>query len=215
MRRTWLLSGIALAALGCAGAKGKTLVVPDEMRRATQSEVKDKDKVAAPQKYVVRMAEGGRVWEMELPEQSGGYEMRVPIASEGLAHTEGLTAADEELLTDAARDAAARADPEGKTPASPKKLDPKEKAKKKSYLGSLARVNGLYGQKQYELALIELVELERDYPADARVQSMKGSLYVKLGKNRLAKEAWEKALQLNPDDLGVAEALHNLASSEE
>jgi Flp pilus assembly protein TadD len=73
----------------------------------------------------------------------------------------------------------------------------------------------MYGSKRYELALIELVELERDYPKDFRILSMKGSLYVKLGKNRLAREAWEKALELNSEDQGVQEALRNLANAEE
>ena len=54
--------------------------------------------------------------------------------------------------------------------------------------------------------------LEKEYPQDARLQSMKGSLYLKLGKARLAREAWEKALTINPDDAGVAEALRQLAA---
>jgi predicted negative regulator of RcsB-dependent stress response len=44
---------------------------------------------------------------------------------------------------------------------------------------------------------------------------MKGSLYLKLGKHKLAREAWEKALQINPNDQALAEALRELSSREE
>jgi Tfp pilus assembly protein PilF len=39
---------------------------------------------------------------------------------------------------------------------------------------------------------------------------MKGSLYQKLGKIELAREAWKKALELDPTDVTVAEALRGL-----
>ena len=39
---------------------------------------------------------------------------------------------------------------------------------------------------------------------------MKGSVYQKLGKPLLARDAWQKALTLDPEDLAVAEALRNL-----
>jgi tetratricopeptide (TPR) repeat protein len=39
---------------------------------------------------------------------------------------------------------------------------------------------------------------------------MKGSLYLKLGKTQLARECWQKALALDPDDVAVAEALRSL-----
>ncbi len=44
---------------------------------------------------------------------------------------------------------------------------------------------------------------------------MKGSLYLKIGKKRLARETWQKALTVNPSDAGVAEALRELGDAEE
>jgi hypothetical protein len=44
---------------------------------------------------------------------------------------------------------------------------------------------------------------------------MKGSLYLKLGKRKLAREAWERAVVLNPSDLSLADALRELAQKEE
>src|SRR5438445_311808 len=80
----------------------------------------------------------------------------------------------------------------------------------KSYLGTLAKVGEMYGAHRYELALIEIVDLEQQYPKDARLLAMKGSLYQKLGKTTLARESWKKALEVDPTNTTVAEALRAL-----
>jgi tetratricopeptide (TPR) repeat protein len=172
------------------------------------------------------MAEAGRVWEVELPEGYGGYEVRLPMAGGGPA--EMLTSADEEMLAEAVLDAkqeqaageqkpkdGAKPTAETKPAANERLVDAHKKARTRSYLGGMARVKEMYASRRYELALIELVNLETEYPNDARLLAMKGSLYLKLGQPKLARQAWEKALSINPDDLGVAEALRTIASGEE
>jgi hypothetical protein len=81
---------------------------------------------------------------------------------------------------------------------------------KKSYLLTLARVKDLYRTRHYELGLVELVDLEKQYPDDEHILSMKGSLYERLGNKNLAREAWQEALRLNPFNLAVLEALQRL-----
>jgi len=135
------------------------------------------------QRYTLRLVERGRVWELELPESTGGYEVRIPLGT-GI---EPPTAADQEML--------------GKTPPD---------GRSKSYLATLAKLSEMYAAHRYELALIEVVDLEQAYPKDARLQAMKGSLYQKLGKAALAREAWKKALEIDPTDTTVAEALRAL-----
>lgn len=83
-------------------------------------------------------------------------------------------------------------------------------APRASYLLTLAKVKELYRTRHYEVALVELVALERQYPDDERILSMKGSLYEKLGKRELARAAWQAVLALNPYNLQVAEALQHL-----
>jgi len=129
------------------------------------------------------LVERGRVWEVELPESTGGYEVRIPLGP-GI---ETPTAADREML--------------GKTAAD---------GRSKSYLATLAKLSEMYAAHRYELALIEVVDLEHAYPKDARLLAMKGSLYQKLGKTSLAREAWKKALEIDPSDTTVAEALRAL-----
>ena len=72
------------------------------------------------------------------------------------------------------------------------------------------KVREMYASRRYELALVELVDLEASHPKDARLQAMKGSVYLKLGKAQLARESWQKALALDPEDPAVAEALRTL-----
>jgi len=91
------------------------------------------------------------------------------------------------------------------TPASATTATPKA-----SYLLTLAKVKDLYRTRNYEIALVELVALEKQYPNDERIMSMKGSLYEKVGRRQLAREAWEAVLALNPYNLQVAEALQRL-----
>jgi hypothetical protein len=135
------------------------------------------------QRYTLRLVERGRVWEFELPESTGGYEVRIPLGP-GI---ETPTEADQEML--------------GKTP---------PPGRSKSYLATLAKVGEMYSSHRYELALIEVVDLEQQYPKEPRILAMKGSLYQKLGKTGLAREAWKKALEIDPSDTTIAEALRAL-----
>jgi hypothetical protein len=225
---------LVLALAGCeTPAASKVLVVPDEMRRTAAPSTspgssRGQPPLTPPQKYVLRMAENGRVWEMELPEAGGGYEVRLPLAGGG--PVEMLTSADEEMLAEATADARKPAEikegsQEGakdapKPSADAKKadgplVDVTKAARTRSYLGGVARVKEMFATRRYELALIELVSLEKEYPQDARLLAMKGSLYMKLGQSKLARQAWEKALSINPEDAGVAEALRATAAAGE
>jgi len=188
-------------------------------------------------RYIVRMTDGQRDWEIQLPEIATAYEVKVPLSGKGsrlAVDTATLTAADREILQD--REAAARAEagepePNEDAPPSgvrraavrsddgqskPEKRPPRKPGEDKpasgkaSYLLTLARVKDLYRTKQYELALVELGELDRQYPDDEHILSMKGSLYERLGNKNLAREAWQQTLRINPYNLAVLEALQRL-----
>lgn len=204
--------------------RDKRLMVPDEMRRmpARPGEWRDANSTPREYRYVIRMAENGRVWEMELPEGAGGYEMRIPLG-DGTPAGEMLTPADVELLgvaPNASAPEAASPAPDAPSAATESTVIPAAGSiapapqPKRSYLTALAKINELYRERRYELALIETVALEKEYPDEARIHAMKGSLYVKLGRFELARAAWTRALELNPNDAGVAEALRSIADRE-
>jgi Flp pilus assembly protein TadD len=205
--RTALLLSLAI---GCAAPQGKRFVLPDSMRtpapaaegaqqQATPSlpvpGAVEKKASAASERAVVRLAEGGRVWEVEVPDREGAYELRIPLLPR--APAEEPTLADREIgaATDKGAPVASAARP-------------------KSYLAGLGRVTDLYAARRFELALIELAQIEEAFPEDARVLAMKGSLLRRLGKRDLAREAWRKALELDPKDAAVADALRELQREE-
>jgi tetratricopeptide (TPR) repeat protein len=180
------------------------------------------------------MSDGLREWEMQIPEIATAYEVSVPLKgkpSTGLTvDMATLTAADREILAERRAEEGGGGDDDAAPPgdvggaaaapgASPAKGGVKTAAatavktaqkKTPSYLYTLARVKELYRTRNYEVALIELVELERHYPNDERVLSMKGTLHLKLGNRSLAREAWNTVLELNPYNLAVLEALQRL-----
>jgi tetratricopeptide (TPR) repeat protein len=195
-------------------------------------------------RYVVRMTDGQRDWEIQLPEIATAYEVKVPLSGKPATRLAvdmaTMTAADREILQEreaaarveagepeptkeeadrppqrGKRNAAAREDGEASPPAPAKKIarkpgDDKPPSAKASYLLTLARVKDLYRTRQYELALVELGELDRQYPDDEHILSMKGSLYERLGNKNLAREAWQQTLRINPYNLAVLEALQRL-----
>jgi tetratricopeptide (TPR) repeat protein len=91
-----------------------------------------------------------------------------------------------------------------------------EKSKKKgstykpSYLLGIQEVRDLYSRGNYELAMVRLKKLEEAYPGDVKLLTMKGTLWMKLGRASLARKAWEQVLQIDPDNQQVIQALQRL-----
>jgi hypothetical protein len=223
---------------GCAsgGAVPADVRVPPDLLRGSPYTASGE---SGRSRYVVRMTDGVRDWEIQLPEIATAYEVKVPLSGKPAAPMSidmaTATAADREIMAEN-RAAAERAKNEGPGPDDPvdeggthppdgrepsrKTARPSDKvppgaagapaAPKASYLLTLARVKDLYRTRHYELGLVELVDLEKQYPDDEHILSMKGSLYERLGNKNLAREAWQEALRLNPFNLAVLEALQRL-----
>jgi tetratricopeptide (TPR) repeat protein len=204
-----------------ACATRSTIIVPPE---AVREWAWTPDGHTASGRYVVRMTDGKREWEVEFPDAASGTEVRVPLRNGGRqvqysSEHEGLTAADREIESErqARERAQEKEDPiyhmVDQPPPSQKKA--KTQAKKQSYLMGVAQVREFYDSRNYEVALVHLVDLEKEYPNDEKLLAMKGSIYKKLGKLKLAREAWERVLVLNPDNQVVASALRALVEGDE
>lgn len=79
-----------------------------------------------------------------------------------------------------------------------------------SYLNGIAEVQDLYERGKFELAMVRLARLDEAYPNDVKILSMKGTLWLKLGRESLARNAWERALEIEPDNETIARALERL-----
>jgi hypothetical protein len=239
MKKTKWTFIVGLAAAAAPAACGLTRPVPADVRVPPELlRGSSGSGESMRTRYVIHMTDGHKDWEIQVPELATSYEFKVPMSggSPGgprlAVDMPTLTAADREILQE--REAAARAEgdsessaPEGdglKRASTREDGDAKPAVKrpprrpgedkppsaKASYLLTLARVKDLYKSRQYELALVELAELDRQYPEDEHILSMKGSLYERLGNKNLAREAWQQTLRINPYNLAVLEALQRL-----
>ncbi len=202
-------------------------------------------------RYVVRMSDGKRDWEVEFPEVATGYELRIPLQQKGPAvdvEGEDLTDADKELLESLRRrnsgmeregifvNGKNQADPDGKTQdggltpgeelgedggkknGAGKGVDPwagtedKPAPTRRSYFLGIEKVKKLYRAGKYEVAIVFLKKLEKDYPDDLQILSMMGTLWLRMGQEDLAREYWERVLQIDPKNRAVIEALKQLTN---
>ena len=242
------LAGLVFVAAGCATKQQQTaIIVPTA---ATTAPEYRGDGSVPTQRYVVRMSDGQRDWEVEFPEVATGYEMRIPLEGEArddklVWEGQKLTDADRELIREMRRnnpgiardgvyvdganindpegtnelgglEPGAELDQDGNTVRDPGALslhgsgesDPD--ASRPSYLLGIEEVQRLFKANNYELAMVRLRQLEKAYPNDPKLLSMKGTLWAKLGRKELAREAWEQVLQQQPDNKAVLEALKRL-----
>lgn len=243
---------ILLVLAGCAGTAKKqetAIIVPTA---ATTAPEYRGDGAVPRQRYVIRMSDGERDWEVEFPEVATGYEMRIPLKNADQAtqdrvlwESENLTDADKELLRQMRRESTAyeregvfvdgenvndppgmnelgglepgaELDAEGRTIRDPGKLSPQGSQEaeaapsRPSYLLGIEEVQRLFKSQNYELAMVRLTQLEKAYPNDTKILSMKGTLWMRLGREELAREAWERVLQIEPENKAVLEALKRL-----
>ena len=185
------------------------------------------------QTYVVRMSDGSRDWEVEFPEVARGYEVRIPLGTPGRdvhAGYQPLTRADRELIEHLRRtdpdferpgiytgdehavDRQARQDG-GEEAQDSTRRPPDEAApapSRPSYFRGIDEAQRLFQAGQYEMAMVRIADLEEAYPNDVRIQAMKGTLWLRLGRENLARETWERVLQMDPDNEPVREALRRL-----
>jgi tetratricopeptide (TPR) repeat protein len=79
-----------------------------------------------------------------------------------------------------------------------------------SYTIGIAKVNQLFKEKNFELALIELNNLLAFYPNSPKLLKMKGTLLVKTGNRELAMRSWQRAYDLTPGDLALKRSIDRL-----
>lgn len=239
-----LIALTLLVGVGCGSnltlnveGRQRTIVVPTH---AVIQPDRQKDGSVPPRRYVVRMSDGNLDWEMELPEVATGYEIRIPFKGSAPAgagrleyeNSAPLTAADKELIKSLRRENPDM-ESEGVFTESGQPIDEASKAKAKrsgvkknqskktqsrsrqSYLVGLEKARQLFKARKYELAMIALKSLDQDYPNDLTIKSMLGTLWLQLNQPVLARESWEAALKINPNNRTVIQALKQLQSSVE
>lgn len=235
--KIWLIFILALA-FGCASTEkpSTTIIVPSA---ATSAPEYRGDGTMPAQRYVVRMSDGERDWEVEFPETASGYEIRIPLEAQktkGVTwQSDNLTDADRKILererrmnpgmerdgifvggenlADGSAEPGAELDENGQPVESREVGRVNEDAAsptRPSYLLGIDEVQELFQAGKFELAMVRVTELEKAYPNDAKLLSMMGTLWLQLGRRELARETWERVLQIDPENRAVIEALRQL-----
>ena len=72
-----------------------------------------------------------------------------------------------------------------------------------SYLGGIDHVKQLFRLARFEAALLETDEMIRQYPTDATLYQMRGTLLDRFGKRDLALQAWNQSLRFDSKNVGL------------
>ena len=165
-------------------------------------------------RFVIRTISGSTEHVIEIPGAATEYNVEVPIASqtsqEKKYRIKNAQLTDRELVagmpkltgaTQAERALMDRAFGVGE------KGGPKQSP---SYSLGISKINGLYRNAKYELALVETNNLLQYYPTSVKLYKMKGSIYIKLSNYHLAEKAWSRAGNLAPTDPVIKKGLTRL-----
>ena len=179
----------------------------------------------AKQPFIVRSAMGAREYTVEIPDNAARYDIQIPLAelstdktgdiinlSSNGSRIQGVNPAntDKELVS-ALPDLA-------KTKGIKTELmdtafgvgRPEGPIQSPSYTLGIARVNQHFKDRNFEIALVELNNLLTFYPNSPKLLKMKGTLLVKTGNRELGMRAWQRALDLLPDDLALRASIDRL-----
>ncbi len=165
---------------------------------------------------VVRTKSGERSVEFEIPSGGAGQgDLEIPAegessetraggrapASEGYASRQP-SVADKEILWKIpeapAEQSAARREIESELGL--REVASRDAGPSRSYLGRLDQVKQLYRESRFEASLLEVEDMLQDYPMDARLHEMRGTLLDRLGHGDLAVQSWKQALEIQPSN---------------
>ncbi len=170
------------------------------------------------EKFVIRSAVGKTEYTVEIPGAARDYDVEVPLAEIQEMNAAGQPTRSEREWRPQTTDRELVAD-------MPKTIDKTNRhltdsafgvgnkdgpEQSPSYTLGIARITKLYQEHKYEYALIEINNLLAFYPTAAKVHKMKGTVLMKLRSFALAERAWQRALELTPNDIALRRGLKQL-----
>lgn len=72
-----------------------------------------------------------------------------------------------------------------------------------SYLAKVDVVKQLFKNHRYEASLIEIDRMIRDYPTNAKLFEMRGTVLDRMGYRDLALRSWKQSLEFNPNQMAL------------
>lgn len=72
-----------------------------------------------------------------------------------------------------------------------------------SYLGKIDVVKQLFRNGRHEAALIEIDHMIKDYPTNAKLYEMRGTILDRMGYHDLALRSWKQSLEFKPNQIAL------------
>jgi len=72
-----------------------------------------------------------------------------------------------------------------------------------SYLAKIDVAKQLFRNNRHEAALIEIDKMIKDYPTDAKLYEMRGTVLDRMGYKDLALRSWKQSLEFKPNQLAL------------
>lgn len=221
-----MIAGIALATFSCSSTKSTDEsfdpIINGTIQYPFVNETGPLGLNGPDEKFIIRSAVGNKEYSIEIPGGARDFDVQMPLAEMGAAEEFDPIAGQrpKDLPNPVSTDAeavAALPKLENERPTDTAMMDAafgvgtaEGPTQAPSYTLGMAKINSYYKNRQFEYALIELNALISFYPNSPKLHKMKGTVLIKTRNLALAELAWIKALELDPKDRGLRNALGKL-----
>lgn len=169
---------------------------------------------------VIRARSEGREYEIEIPEIGDAYSLEIPIHNlESQFNSNSVSQSIPGKTTKTDRElTAALPKATSELATSRQRLldrafeveDETSKAKTPSYIAELAKIKALFAKRKYEFALVAIDNLLLFYRNSPKLHKMKGTVLLKMRHYKLAEASWQQALEYEPRNRSLKQALAKL-----
>ena len=212
-----LLITSSLLFVGCASNSAYDSVVSGTIADPFYTKSNPLGENKASERFVIKTISGSTEYVVEIPNAAEDYDVEVPIADltgNSEKHRKfkikNAQVTDNELVSEMAKlspDATRERALMDRAFGAGEKEGPRQSP---SYMLGIDKINELYLDHKFEFALIEINNLMAFYPTSVKLYKMKGTVLKKLRNYELAERAWQRASELDPDDIVITKGLVRL-----
>jgi tetratricopeptide (TPR) repeat protein len=211
-----------LIVTGCASNQGsRPSITEGSISYPFIADTKPLGRAREKKPFVIRSAVGTSEYSVEIPDDASRYDIQIPLAE--LAPKGASTSQvspDQKSMNAGTTDKELVADLPALSKNKPNETALMDAAfgvgsaegpiQSPSYSLGIAKVNQHFKDRNFELALVELNNLLAFYPNSPKLLKMKGTLLLKTGNRNLAMQAWQRALDLAPNDGALRRSINRL-----
>ncbi len=207
---------------GCASSQGtRPTITEGSISYPFIADTKPIGRAREKKPFVIRSAVGTSEYSVEIPDDASRYDIQIPLAElSPKGSNQSPVGSDQKLINAGTTDKELVADLPALNKNKPNETammdaafgvgSPDGPVQSPSYSLGIAKVNQYFKERNFELALVELNNLLAFYPNSPKLLKMKGTLLIKTGHRSLAMQAWQRALDLSPNDGALRRSIERL-----